>query len=149
MTSSGTTQSPAVRSPRRRPALTADDAPFWRSGADGNLRMQRCQDCGKFQHPPTPVCYRCLSRTLAFEEVSGFGTIYSFTINHQPWLPELQEPFAVVVVELVERPGLRFVSRLVDTPVDEVRIGMRVRVVFEPAGDDIYLPLFTAAEVNP
>jgi hypothetical protein len=92
------------------------------------------------------VCYRCLARELAFEKVSGLGTVYSCTINHQPWLPHLQEPYAVIVVELDEQPGLRFVSRLVATPVEQVVIGMRVRVVFDPLGDGLYAPLFTAAD---
>lgn len=132
--------------PRQRPAFTTDDEPFWRSGSDGVLRMQRCGGCGKFQQPPNPVCHRCLSRVLAFEAVGGLGTVYSFTINHQPWLPSLTDPFAVIVVELDEQPGLRFVSRLVDTAVDDVAIGLRVRVVFEAAGEGVFVPLFTSAE---
>jgi uncharacterized OB-fold protein len=108
--------------------------------------MQRCASCQRWQHPPNPVCSHCLSRDVAFHPVSGDGTVYSFTVNHQPWLPHLTEPFAVIVVELDEQPGLRFVSRLVNTPVDDVTVGMRVSVVFEPLGDDLYAPLFTASE---
>lgn len=132
-------------SSRQRPAPTPDELPFWRSGAGGHLEMQRCAQCRNWQHPPNPVCYRCLSRELNFERVSGAGKVYSYTVNHQPWLPHLQEPYAVIVVELDEQPGLRFVSRLVDTPLEQVAIGMRVRVVFDPLGDDLYAPLFTAA----
>ncbi len=69
--------------------------------------------------------------------------MYSFTINHQPWLPHLTEPYAVIVVELDEQPGLRFISRLVNTNIDEVTVGMRVRVAFEPLGDDLFAPFFT------
>lgn len=83
---------------------------------------------------------------MAFEPVSGEGTVYSFTVNHQPWLPHLTEPFAVIVVELDEQPGLRFVSRIVNTAVDDVAIGMRVRVHFAPLGDGLFAPLFTASE---
>ncbi len=129
--------------PLLRPAPTRDEVEFWRSGADGRLRMQRCGACRKWQHPPNPVCFHCLSRDLAFEPVSGYGSVYSFTINHQPWLPHLGDPYAVIVVELDEQPGLRFVSRLVDTDVADVRIGLRVRVVFEPLGEGLFAPLFT------
>ncbi len=128
-----------------RPVPTRDEEGFWRSGADGRLRMQRCRGCLRWQHPPNPVCFHCLSRDVAFEPVIGDGTVYSFTINHQPWLPHLREPYAVIVVELDEQPGLRFVSRLVDTDMAGVRIGLRVRVVFEPLGDGLFAPLFTAA----
>jgi uncharacterized OB-fold protein len=108
--------------------------------------MQRCTSCQRWQHPPNPVCSHCLSRDVAFQPVSGEGTVYSFTVNHQPWLPHLTEPFAVIVVELDEEPGLRFLSRLVNTAIDDVTVGMRVRVVFEALGDGLYAPLFTASE---
>lgn len=135
--------------PLQRPAPTPDELEFWRSGADGQLRMQRCVSCQHWQHPPNPVCSQCLSRDVAFQPVSGEGSVYSFTVNHQPWLPHLTEPFAVIVVELDEQPGLRFVSRLVNTAVDDVTVGMRVRVVFEPLGDHLYAPLFTASGAKP
>lgn len=127
-----------------RPAPTPDELEFWHSGADGILRVQRCDACRRWQQPPNPVCHECLSRELSFEPVNGTGVVYSFTVNHQPWLPHLTDPYAVIVVELDEQPGLRFVSRLVQTPVDDVTVGMRVRVAFEPLGDDLYAPFFTA-----
>jgi uncharacterized OB-fold protein len=124
---------------------TPDELEFWRSGAEGHLRVQRCNSCQQWQHPPNPVCFHCLSRDVAFQPVRGSGRVYSFTVNHQPWLPHLTEPYAVIVVELDEQPGLRFVSRLVNTAVDDVTIGMPVRVVFEPLGDGLFAPLFTVA----
>lgn len=131
-----------------RPLPTPDEEEFWRSGADGLLRMQRCSDCGKWQHPPNPICHHCLSRDVRFEPVSGTGAVYSFTINHQPWLPHLSAPYAVIVVELDEQPGLRFISRLVNVDVAQVRIGLRVRVEFAPLGDGLFAPLFTAEEAT-
>ncbi len=129
--------------PLQRPAPTPDEEGFWRSGADGRLRMQRCGSCRRWQHPPNPVCFQCLSRDVAYEQVSGAGIVYSFTTNHQPWLSHLRDPYTVIVVELDEQPGLRFVSRLVETDVADVRVGLRVRVVFQPLGDGLFAPLFT------
>ncbi|MGH3556150.1 MAG: Zn-ribbon domain-containing OB-fold protein [Mycobacterium sp.] len=130
--------------PLLRPAPTPDEEEFWRSGADGRLRIQRCASCRRWQHPPNPVCFHCLCRDVAFEPASGDGTVYSFTINHQSWLPHLRDPYAVIVVELDEQPGLRFVSRLVNTDMADVRVGLRVRVIFEPLGEGLFVPLFAA-----
>lgn len=149
MSSEDQNQHRAGVGPLLQPVPTPDEMEFWRSGADGQLRMQRCGSCRRWQHPPNPVCSQCLSREVDFEAVSGYGTVYSATINHQPWLPHLIEPYAVIVVELDEQSGLRFVSRMVAMPVDQVAVGMRVRVVFEPLGDGLYAPLFTAAEGVP
>ncbi|WP_433598220.1 Zn-ribbon domain-containing OB-fold protein [Nocardia sp. CA-135953] len=142
----GVTGEAAVRVERAIPAVTVDDEPFWRSGADGVLRMQLCRSCGKFQHPPSPVCFRCLSREVVFQPVSGQATVYTFTINHQQWSPGLAVPFVVIIAELAEQPGLRFASRLIDVEdVSQVHIGMRIAVRFERVEGGLYVPLFAPA----
>jgi uncharacterized OB-fold protein len=40
----------------RLPVLTPETEPFWLGGADGALRFLRCQSCGYYIHPPSPVC---------------------------------------------------------------------------------------------
>lgn len=65
----------------------------------------------------------------------------SFTVNHQAWIPGLPVPYVVAIVELAEQAGLRFVSNIVGGSVDEVHIGMPVRVTFEQI-EDVWIPLF-------
>ncbi len=130
-------------SARLLPVTGTDDGPFWESGADGMLRLQRCRDCDRFQHPPSPRCHYCTSENVGFVPVSGRGEIYSVSVNHQPWLPGLEIPYAVIVVAPDEDPRLRLVSRVVgvvdlDAPP---RIGDRVRVSFEQH-DKTWLPFF-------
>jgi uncharacterized OB-fold protein len=117
---------------------------FWTSGADGQLRFLRCQQCGYYVHPPSPICPVDLSKDLAPERVSGRGTVHTFTVNHQPWIPGYEPPYAVAIVELEEQEGLRLMTNVVGCPPEEVRIGMPVRVTFEHH-DDVWLPLFTPA----
>ena len=138
-----------VRTGRAVPTVTADDEPYWTGGAEGELRIQRCRSCEQFQHPAGPVCHRCLSSDVGFEAVSGTGTIYSSTINYQPWLPDLDVPLAIVVVELAEQAGLRLVSRLIDVDLADdpsaAAIGRPVVVNFVRAAPEspYYLPFFT------
>ena len=117
---------------------------FWTSGADGQLRFLRCQSCGYYVHPPSPICPVDLSKDLAPEPVSGRGTVHTFTVNHQPWIPGFDPPYAVAIVELEEQDGLRLMTNVVGCPPDDVHIGMPVRVTFEHH-DDVWLPLFTPA----
>ena len=56
--------------------------PFWDAAKYGRLELQRCQDCGHFQHPPYPTCLNCMSINLKFEPVGGSGTIYAYTFMH-------------------------------------------------------------------
>ena len=39
--------------------------------------------------------------------VPGRGSIYSLTVNYQRWLPGLEVPNAIVLVEFPEHPGVR------------------------------------------
>jgi uncharacterized OB-fold protein len=122
---------------------------FWTSGADGRLRFLRCQDCGYFVHPPTPICPKCHSKDVAPEAVSGRATVATYTINHQPWMPGLEPPFVVAIVEIEEQPDVRLTTNVVNCAPEDVRSGMPVTVLFEhhpDEPDDVYLPLFEPAK---
>lgn len=126
---------------RQLPALEAETAYYWTAGADHRLLICRCTDCGRFQHPPLPRCIACGSLQMSPAPVSGRGRVASFTINHQPWVPHLAVPFVFAAVELNEQSELYVFTNIVGCPVDEVKIGMSVEVVFE-RHDDVFLPLF-------
>jgi uncharacterized OB-fold protein len=123
------------------PRVTDLNRHFWTGGAEGELRFLRCRPCGTWVHPPAPVCPACLSGDLAPSAVSGRASVVTVTLNHQPWVPAPDHPYAIAIVELEEQPGLRLMTNVVNCPPEAVRIGMPVRVVFEAHGD-VYLPLF-------
>jgi uncharacterized OB-fold protein len=132
-------------SDRPSPAITELTAPFWRGGASGELRIQRCATCGRFQHPPQPMCPHCHGRALGAEAVSGRGTVWSYTVNRYPWAPGIEPPYVLAEVELAEQPGLRLLTAITDVDPDgdppQVSIGMPVRVHFEQAGE-AWIPVF-------
>jgi uncharacterized OB-fold protein len=74
--------------------------------------------------------------------VSGQGRVWSYVVPHPPLLPDYAEraPYNVILVELADAPRIRLVGNLVSeagAPLDSldpdrVRIGARVRVVFDP-----------------
>lgn len=68
--------------------------------------------------------------------------MYSYTVNHKAWYPGQDVPYAIALVELIEQPGLRLMTNIVECPVERICIGMPVRVRFEILDDDIALPLF-------
>ncbi|WP_159978671.1 MULTISPECIES: Zn-ribbon domain-containing OB-fold protein [unclassified Novosphingobium] len=125
---------------RKLPKLEPETAAYWTSGADGALRIQRCADCGTYQHPPFPHCSTCHGESVSPEVVSGKGHLASFTINYEPWLPGLPVPFVFGVVELAEQVQL-YVFTNVLAEIDAVRVGMPLTVQFEQHGD-VWLPMF-------
>ncbi|MFI7667580.1 thiolase C-terminal domain-containing protein [Nocardia sp. NPDC049526] len=126
---------------RPLPQPTLASAEFWRSGADGVLRISHCADCGRFFHPPMPVCPSCRGRAVSLAPTSGKAVVVGFSVNHQAWLPKFPPPYVVAVVALAEDDRARLTTNIVGCEPDDVHIGMRVRVRFEQL-DDLYLPLF-------
>ena len=122
------------------PTLDEPSAFFWTSGEDGKLRFLRCSACSYLIHPPAPICPQCLGREAAPTEVSGRGTVHSFTVNHQPW-DGAGDVYVIGLVDIDEQPGVRLTTNIVGCDPDLVRIGMPVEVVFEDHAP-VFLPLF-------
>lgn len=126
------------------PVTDADGAPFWEYAARGELRVQTCGDCAEPRFPPRPCCPRCQSFAAEWRPVSGQGRIWSYVVPHPPLLPDYAElaPYNVVVVELADAPRVRLVGNVVaapgaplnSVPPELIRIGARVRAVFDGTG---------------
>ena len=129
-----------AKAPRKLPALEPLTAFFWTSGADGVLRIQRCGDCGHWQHPPLPRCPKCHGANVAPQPVSGKGRVLTYTVNHQAWIAGADPRFVFAVIALDEQDELYLFSNVLAEP-DSVRSGMRVEVCFEQ-NDDVWIPLF-------
>jgi len=132
-----------VDEPFRRvlPKITARNVHFWQGGADGVLRLMRCQTCGAYLHPPAPVCSSCRSMNVQPEPLSGDGAVYAYTVNRYQWVPGMEPPYVVALVELVEQAGLRLLTNIVGCAVDDVCTGMEVEAVFA-RNDDVFVPVF-------
>ena len=121
--------------------------PFWEAARNGVLALQRCQSCGRFQHPPYPTCVNCIGIDLRFEPVAGRGSIYAYTIMYHTgdrrFAPAV--PYASIIVELDDAPGALMAGNLLGAEYTEAKVGRRVEVVFQPLNDDITLPQFRLA----
>jgi uncharacterized OB-fold protein len=77
-------------------------------------------------------------------EITSPGVVYSLTVNHQRWLPDLEVPYVVVLVEFPDHPGVRVVGRLRGCEPEDAAIGMEVAVGFEPGPGGFAIPSFVA-----
>ncbi len=96
----------------------------------------RCSACGYYLHPPEPACPRCLGDALEPTAVSGRGTLFSFTVARQAFDVAFLDhlPYVLALIELVEQPGLRILTNIVDDPPDALEVGAPVEVTFEARG---------------
>ena len=124
------------------PELTPATEWFWTSGADGQLRIQRCTGAERFVHPPVPICPVCRSRKSEPAVVSGRGTIVGVTVNRHQWHPDFTPPYVIAVVALAEEPTVRLTTNIVGADPDHVSIGQEMTVTFEHQ-EDVWLPLST------
>ena len=96
------------------------------------------------QSSAAPQLRPLLLAALEFAPVSGRGTIYTFTVMHQPSVAgfEGEVPYINIVVELEEQPMLFMVSNLPHAELDKIRIGGRAEVWFEERGGVLALAQF-------
>ena len=129
---------------RMLPELNDHNRAFWTGGADGQLLIAFCVTCELWVGPPAADCPDC-GGVLEARPVSGRGTVFTYTVNHQPFNPEVPVPYVIAIVELEEQADLRIASNIVDCEPDSVRTGLPVEVRFEreDVGDEsVYMPVF-------
>jgi uncharacterized OB-fold protein len=139
--------------------LTAGDCPpipepdertrfFWDGVAEHRLFILQCNSCGKFIHPPRPVCRFCLSTDLAPAQVSGRAVLDTWTLPAQPFDAYFQShlPYVLAVVELAEQAKLKMVTNVVECSEERLRIGLPLEVTFREVAPAVTLPLFKPAE---
>ena len=117
--------------------------PYWQAAAKGELVMQHCTACDLHAFPPRAHCSQCGNADMSFQQVSGKGSVYTFTIAYRPPHPVFAEqcPMVIAVVELAEGPCM--MTNIVDCDPASVEVGMPVEVTFESIDDsDVMLPVF-------
>ncbi len=126
--------------PRPQPTPTPETKHFWDGTALGELRLQRCRDCGSFYFPPQPSCPRCASGDVEVVRSSGRGFLYSYVISHLA-APGFEAPYVIGVVELEEGP--RLLTNIVEVAPDpdQLSLDLPVEAVYQTVGD-LALPLF-------
>ena len=128
------------------PMIHPDNAPYWAALKNHELRMQRCSDCGTLRYPVSPVCFKCLSDKVDWEQLSGKGTLGTWIVVEQATgNPAWQEdvPYVVALVNLAEGP--RPTTNVAGIDPDKLKYGMPLEVVFEDVTPEVTLAKFKPA----
>ncbi len=81
---------------------------------DGRLMGSECGKCGFFTFPPRADCPECMSPEFGYREISGRGTVHTFsTIAAAPTGFEDDVPYTIAVIDLEE--GGRLLAWVGDT----------------------------------
>ena len=137
-------EQPFAENGRPIPRRTPTSAPFFDAAREGRLHLQRCPRDGFFFYPRSR-CPKCLQDDWAWEDVSGRGTVYSFTVD-RVGIDQTQRgrlPLVIAIVELEEGP--RLTTNIVGCAADEVRVGMPVTATYEDLGRETLIHFEPAA----
>ena len=118
------------------PITSPEGAEFWKAAEAGKFMIKRCTACGKSHWYPRAICPFCFSERIAWEEASGKGRIYTFSVMRRA-----PEPYAIAYVTLAEGPTM--MTNIVQCDFDSLRIGQEVRLVFTPTEGGPPVPTFT------
>ena len=117
--------------------------PFWQAAKEGRLTACQCADCGHFRMPPTPFCPECQGSNVQWPDLPGTATVFSFAICTRSPYPDVADfVYVPVVVDLDGAPGARLVSDIVGIDAEDVAIGMKVQVDWNPINDGGVQPIF-------
>lgn len=100
----------------------------------------RCNSCGAITCPPKASCHECTGLDLDITELSGKGSVVTFTTSFiAPQGRENELPYTIVIVHLDEGPWI--MGNLIDMEpgkVDFDIIGRRVKLGSRMYPGDIY-----------
>jgi uncharacterized OB-fold protein len=126
-----------------RPVVSPDTRYFWDGLSAGQLRIQRCADCGTLRHPPGPMCPACggfqaVTADSGYVVAAGTGTVFSYVVHHHPPVPGKRLPLVIALVELDE--GVRVLGEMTHVRPDQVGIGLPVQIEYLRIDKDLTLP---------
>ena len=128
------------------PKVNKVDQPFWEGAARSKFLLQKCRACGKVQFFPRVACVDCFGE-LDWIESKGTGKIHSFTLVRVPRNPAFKDEVPIYYINVILDEGVIVESKLVGEKKEKVKLGDKVRVVFEQTHNpEIKLPCFELAE---
>ena len=135
-----------ARAPQKSlPKINKVDQPYWEGAAAGKLLLQKCRGCGKVQFFPRVACVDCFGE-MDWIEAKGTGKIHTFTLVRVPRNPAFKEDVPIYYINVILDEGVIMESRLVGDAKERVKMGDRVKVVFQETHDPkIKLPCFELA----
>lgn len=112
------------------PEPTPVSQPFWDALSEHKVRIQYSPSSGEYVFYPRLLAPGTLADDLEWREISGMGTLYTYTVADRPTAPPWADslPQLLAVVEWDEGPRLS--TEMVNVEPDELVVGMRVAPVF-------------------
>lgn len=123
----------------RDPAVNPGDQEYFDAAAEGKLMLKKCGECNEVHHYPRALCPFCFSDKVIWVQAKGTGEIYTYSVTRRGG----PVPYCIAYVTLDE--GVRMMTNIVDTDLDTIKIGQKVKVVFKKSENGTSVPMFAPA----
>lgn len=112
------------------PIPTPTTQPFWDALAEHKIRIQYSPSADRYVFYPRVLAPGTLADDLHWREISGAGTLYTYTVAYRSVAPHFAAdlPQILAVVEWDEGP--RFSTEIVNADPSRLSVGMRLKPVF-------------------
>ena len=121
------------------PEFNPGDKEYFDAAAEGKLMLKKCGDCGEVHHYPRAICPFCWSDKVSWVQAKGTGVIYTYSVTRRGG----PVPYCIAYVTLDEGP--KMMTNIVDTDLDTIKIGQKVKVVFKKSENGTSVPMFAPA----
>jgi len=109
-------------------------AKFWEGLKEGKIYATKCEKCGRLHFPPVADCGDCGSSNVKWVELDGMGEIETFTqVVVKPASFSKESSYIVAIARLKE--GVKALAWLIGVEREDVKLGMKVRLVARVASD--------------
>ncbi len=107
---------------------------FWEGLKEGKIYATECEKCGRLHFPPVADCGDCGSSNVKWVELDGEGEIETFTqVVVKPPSFSKESSYIVAIARL--REGVKALAWLIGVEREDVRVGMKVRLVGRVSSD--------------
>ena len=95
----------------------------------GKVMGTRCEECGAIYFPPRSDCSRCLHSNMEWFEVTGTGSLVSFSeLKYGPVGFDEDLPYTIALLDYDDYKVFGRVSK--DIPYEDLNVGMELRTEF-------------------
>jgi uncharacterized protein len=115
-------------------SASAEESRYLRALAHGTIIGQRCPACGKVYVPPRGACPTDGVPTTTDVELPDHGIVTTFCVVNVPFHGQRVPTPYVAASVLLDGADIAFQHLVLGCEPADVRMGMRVRAVWKPAG---------------
>ena len=119
--------------------------PFWKATEEKKLMLQYSPETERYYHYPREAVVISPKTGAVERESAGQGEVYAFSVMRKPGNPAMgaRVPYVVAIVQLTE--GVRMMTNIVNCALEDVKVGMKVKVSWEELPKGRHFPVFEPA----